>query len=92
MSAAVASMAAIVVGAALLLLGAGSVDSARAAAWKVRMQRWLTIGGVVLLTAGIGMRIAWLAPEVGACPFTSGLPASAHCFHGAPWPPHGSSR
>ena len=92
MSGAAVSVTVILTGAVLLFMGAGNADRTRTAPWLVRVQRWFTIGGALLLTTGVGIQIVRLSPEVGACPATSGLPAGAHCFHGAPWPPHGSSR
>jgi hypothetical protein len=85
------SLGVILLGAVLLLLGARKGGGGRNGSWLAHWQRCLTVSGLALLMLGAGIRIASLSPAVGACPGSSG-PNPPHCFHGAPWPPHGTSR
>lgn len=90
------SIAVILMGSVLLLVGASGGNRPREDIRLGRWHRWFTVGGLALLSIGIWIRIASLSPAVGECPRLSGAASpvsmAAHCFHGAPWPPHGSSR
>lgn len=96
MSVAEMSIAVTLAGSVLLLVGAGRGSRARDDILLGRRHRWFTIGGLALLFIGLWIRIAALSPDVGACAEVDRIAGSAydpaHCFHGAPWPPHGSSR
>jgi uncharacterized membrane protein HdeD (DUF308 family) len=95
MSVAAMSVAVTLAGSVLLLVGAGRVSRAREAT-RDRWHRWLTLGGLALLFIGLWIRIASISPDVGVCAASSSVVSAAnaptHCFHGAPWPPRGSSR
>jgi hypothetical protein len=86
----------VLVGSVLLLAGAARPGHEREDVGLGRRHRWFTIGGIALLSVGLWIRIASLSPAVGACavlPSSPGpLSGATHCFHGAPWPPRGSSR
>lgn len=90
------SVTVILAGSVMLLVGAGRGSRARADVPAGRWQRWFAYGGLALLSIGMWIRIASLSPPVGACPGSSAAADAgsvpAHCFHGAPWPPRGSSR
>jgi hypothetical protein len=90
------SVAVSLMGSVLLFVGAGRGNRPSKDIWLGRWHRWFTVGGLALLSIGIWIRIASLSPAVGACPLSSDtanpVSMAAHCFHGAPWPPRGSSR
>jgi len=96
------SVAVSLAGSVMLLVGAGRVSRARQEDLPGSWQRWCSVGGLALLFVGLWIRVVSLAPAVGACPASTAPAASsaaaaqaavpAHCFHGAPWPPIGSSR
>lgn len=57
-----------------------------------RRRTWLAVAGIAFLCIGLCLRYASVPFSAGLCYSPSGESPSAHCFHGAPWPPHGTSR
>ena len=101
MSSNAAGLVATLVGIVMLVLAsspsvrAESDARTRAAArgnTQERRRTWLAFAGIALLCIGLCLRYASVPFSAGLCYAPSGESPSAHCFHGAPWPPHGTSR
>lgn len=92
MSSGAAGLAVTLMGIVLLVVASGrSLSGSDVAAPMRRRRVWLTLGGLALLCAGLCLRYESVSLNAG-CPGPAAAPLSAHCYHGAPWPPHGSSR